>query len=84
VILSDFGNTYSHGVYAIVTLMAHLNATINPYVFITLNPGFKDSYKKFKGIGSIGDLPTNTGSIRISNSRGKEMKMVAGTYKQNN
>jgi hypothetical protein len=72
VILFDFNDTYSHGVYAFVTLLAHVNAALNPYVYIFLNPGFKETFKKKNNFNnSISISLCNTG--KVLNYKGKNV-----------
>jgi 2-hydroxy-3-keto-5-methylthiopentenyl-1-phosphate phosphatase len=45
VVSIDFKDRFSHRVHATTILLAHMNAVVNPYIYIFLNPGFKETYK---------------------------------------
>jgi hypothetical protein len=71
VILSDLDDKYHHGVYAFITMMDHLNATCNPYIYMLLNPGFKSSYRNFRG------RTNNANSASTLNHSRKSVQLAA-------
>jgi hypothetical protein len=44
----DFADHASKGLHIFTVFIAHFNSTINPYVYMLLNPGFKKFYSQLK------------------------------------
>ena len=67
VIVIGFDDRLSMSIHAFVTLMAHINSALNPVLYCTINPVFKNNLRAIC-LAAIGKKHLGTTSSSMENS----------------
>lgn len=77
VVALDFDNVVPMSYHALVTLMAHVNSGMNPILYITLNPVFKESFLKLLKFSLFKGNKESTNKFSNLNSQNLKQSTLA-------